>query len=96
MAETQASSSMTPEQKEHAAYVKQLDWDLFNLSEVLSSAIKTNKAFDDVLQNELTYRQLWLVYNRAFSLKGKEWIADTTDKTQTITDLKSSIATMLA
>lgn len=91
MAEQQASTSMTAEQKEHAAYVKQLDWDLFNLSEVLSSAVKANKAFDDVLENELTYRQLWNVYNQAFSLKGKEWIADTTEKTQTISDLRSAL-----
>lgn len=85
---------MTTEQRERLAYEKQLDWDLYNLSEVLSCAVKANKGFDDILTNKQeaqlgAYRHLWDVYSRAFDLKQRDWITETSDKTQAIIDLKS-------
>lgn len=92
MAETQTFSSMTPEQLERDAINKRLDWDLYNLSEILSGAIKDGKIYEDEIVSKQegesrTYRHVWDVYNKAFSLKQKDWVSETADKV--VADMKS-------
>lgn len=92
MAEAQASGSMTPEQLERHAINKRLDWNLYNLSEILSIAIKNGISYDDEIVSKQegqpgTYRDVWDVYNKAFSLKQKDWVSETAE--EVIADLKS-------
>lgn len=51
MADAQPSGSMTPEQLEHVAIKKQIEWNLYNLqlSDILSGAvmIKDGKSYED-------------------------------------------------
>lgn len=87
-----SEQELTPEQRARLEVIKALDWNLYHLSERLSRASKDELKFDDTLTDSSgsdigTYRDMWQLYNTAFSLKQKDWVADDDDKTSTLSRL---------
>lgn len=87
-----SEQDLNPEQRARLEVTKALDWNLYHLSELLSGASREERKFDDTLAGSSgsdigTYRDLWQLYNAAFYLKQKDWVADDDDKTSILDKL---------
>lgn len=84
----------TTAERECTAYVRELDWDLYRVSELLGAASRSGMTLKDSLTGASglcfgVYGDLWELYNLAFSLKAKDWKTDDLNATEVIDDLKS-------